>query len=203
MKNTKKTTGSILSKILSSFCKKDRDILANYGYGIYKNKKIYTSYQRGSGKWTQRIDRADSIISTLNSLGIKYITGNTAPRGGVVGNYIELNQDDKLFEIIEKFKLIQERNERIKRAIVNKKKAEEKRFLDDITSKLTPNIMKFADLMIESYKLKGYEKSQKQAECTRAIISESGIELEKCKDIFWKIKSYISDYIHSNKAIAI
>ena len=26
--------------------------------------------------------------------------------------------------------------------------------------------MQFADLMLESYKLKGYEKSQKQAECS-------------------------------------
>ena len=53
-------------------------------------KKIHTCQTYGNGRFTRNIDNTFSICSMLDTLKVKYIKGNDAPRGGTYGNYIKV-----------------------------------------------------------------------------------------------------------------
>lgn len=42
----------------------------------------------GSGRFTSNLDYTSDVKNLLTKLGIKYKSGNDAPRGGLTGNYI-------------------------------------------------------------------------------------------------------------------
>lgn len=57
--------------------------LLNYG-------KAYTVTVRGTGYRRFNDDRTFQIECILSRLGIAYVRGNDAPRGGAIGTYIEI-----------------------------------------------------------------------------------------------------------------
>ena len=62
----------------------------NNTHAIEDNNLIRPCYATGSGRWTSVQNQTGYIISILNLLGLKYVTGNDAPRGGQLGNFIKI-----------------------------------------------------------------------------------------------------------------
>lgn len=56
---------------------------------VVNGKRVYTNYITGSGKWTHF--SACNPEKYLNEWGIDFQTGNDAPRGGKMGDFIELS----------------------------------------------------------------------------------------------------------------
>ena len=54
--------------------------------------KIYTGYYRGSGRHTQRASVQSDVIALLKARGLKYSTGNDAPKGGASGEYVKCSK---------------------------------------------------------------------------------------------------------------
>ncbi len=46
----------------------------------------------GHGRYIKNVDHSSTITMYLNILGIKFETGNDAPRGGATGNWIQINK---------------------------------------------------------------------------------------------------------------
>jgi hypothetical protein len=61
---------------------------------ILKGYKEYVAYSTGSGKWSNTKERCPEIY--LRVWGIDFETGNDAPRGGKVGNFIQLSKKGML-----------------------------------------------------------------------------------------------------------
>jgi hypothetical protein len=57
-----------------------------------KSRKIYYGYYLGRGKRTQAHSAESTVIPILEAQGYKYKTGNDAPRGGVLGNYVKVSK---------------------------------------------------------------------------------------------------------------
>jgi hypothetical protein len=53
-----------------------------------KGGKIRTAYYRGTGRRTTLVDFTGQTAFYLRELGIDFVKGNDAPRGGGIGNYI-------------------------------------------------------------------------------------------------------------------
>lgn len=53
--------------------------------------RVYTCHTSGSGRFTSNLDSTDTTIAALRALGLTFKTGNDAPRGGLTGNWIELD----------------------------------------------------------------------------------------------------------------
>lgn len=58
-------------------------------YMIYLNK-IRTTKVSGSGRFTKMACYRAPICDILDLCGVKYVTGNDAPRGGKTGDFIEI-----------------------------------------------------------------------------------------------------------------
>ena len=50
-------------------------------------KPCYTS---GSGRFTKNMDYTSEVTRLLDLIGVKYITGNDAPRGSATGKWIKI-----------------------------------------------------------------------------------------------------------------
>ena len=61
---------------------------------LYKN--IFPNYIQGSGHRGRYMLNYDYVINLLERLGIKYYTGNIAPRGGQTGKFISI--DEKVYQ---------------------------------------------------------------------------------------------------------
>lgn len=57
---------------------------------MVKDSVIRPCYTSGSGRFTSNQDHSLIVSSLLNLLGIKYETGNDAPKGGATGKYIKI-----------------------------------------------------------------------------------------------------------------
>lgn len=57
----------------------------------YGEKRIRPCHTSGKGRFTSNLDSTDTTIAALNALGLTFKTGNDAPRGGLTGNWIELD----------------------------------------------------------------------------------------------------------------
>ena len=55
-------------------------------------RKIYTGYYSGTGKYTSAHYACDTVISLLEAQGYKYTTGNDAPRGGANGQFVKMSK---------------------------------------------------------------------------------------------------------------
>lgn len=55
-----------------------------------KGLLIRPCYTSGSGRFASNQDHTLAITKLLDLLGVKYETGNDAPRGGLTGNYIKI-----------------------------------------------------------------------------------------------------------------
>ena len=53
--------------------------------------RIRTCHTSGSGRFTSNLDSTDATIQALKALGLTFNCGNDAPRGGLTGNWIELD----------------------------------------------------------------------------------------------------------------
>lgn len=51
---------------------------------------IRPCYASGSGRFTSNQDHTSAVVNILNLLGIKYQSGNDAPKGGLTGNFIKI-----------------------------------------------------------------------------------------------------------------
>lgn len=57
--------------------------------GVYK-ETIRPCYASGMGRFWANLDYTAEVISLLNLIGVKFITGNDAPRGSATGNWIKV-----------------------------------------------------------------------------------------------------------------
>ena len=61
--------------------------------------RVYTCHTSGSGRFITNIDRTDDTIRILTIAGLRegidFVAGNSSPRGGKTGNYIELTSKGK------------------------------------------------------------------------------------------------------------
>lgn len=55
-------------------------------------RKIYTGYYNGSGKWATAMDASGTIVQILKAQGYKYQSGNDAPKGGITGNFLKVSK---------------------------------------------------------------------------------------------------------------
>jgi hypothetical protein len=62
-------------------------------------RKIYTDYYSGSGRFTSAHSSENTILSILKAQGYKFEKGNDAPKGGILGNFIKVSKT--AFEFIE------------------------------------------------------------------------------------------------------
>ena len=62
----------------------------NFIYSNSNNYFIRPVYSTGSGRYTRSVDLTYEIKDILNKIGVEYIDGNDAPRGGKLGNYIKI-----------------------------------------------------------------------------------------------------------------
>ena len=61
----------------------------NNSYRVWENtiRPVTTS---GSGRFTTNLDYTRDVENLLDLIGVKYISGNDAPRGGATGNFIKI-----------------------------------------------------------------------------------------------------------------
>jgi len=59
------------------------------GY-VDDNKLIRPCYAAGRGRFIHNADHTFEVCALLDRLGVKYVKGNDAPRGGLTGNYIRV-----------------------------------------------------------------------------------------------------------------
>lgn len=57
-----------------------------------KQKKIYTGYHSGSGRFTSAHSAEKIVTDILNAETLKYTIGNDAPRGGVTGDFVKVSK---------------------------------------------------------------------------------------------------------------
>lgn len=62
-----------------------------YFAAIKADRTIRPCHYTGSGKRISVVDNGPEVESLLNSLGLGYTTGNDAPRGGKIGDFIRLD----------------------------------------------------------------------------------------------------------------
>ena len=55
-------------------------------------RKIYTGYYSGSGRFTSANSAMFTVTDILERKGYKYTTGNDAPRGGASGEYVKVSK---------------------------------------------------------------------------------------------------------------
>ena len=80
---------------------------------ILKGKKYYTHEACGKGRYSYQQEKKETalILVILDTLEIKYISGNDAPKGGKLGNYIKLSRKRNI-EVIDFKKCILRKGEK-------------------------------------------------------------------------------------------
>ncbi len=58
----------------------------------FTDKKIYTGYYSGSGRFTSAHSALSTITSILDAAGYTYKIGNDAPKGGIKGEYVKVSK---------------------------------------------------------------------------------------------------------------
>ena len=58
----------------------------------FLNGKIYTGYYSGSGRYTSSQSAMSTVTAILDAQGYKYTTGNDAPKGGIMGEYVKVSK---------------------------------------------------------------------------------------------------------------
>jgi hypothetical protein len=66
-----------------------------------KQRKIYVGYYSGSGKYTSAHSAESTVTDLLKAGEYKYTTGNDAPKGGVIGDFVKVSKT--AFEFIYNF----------------------------------------------------------------------------------------------------
>ena len=51
---------------------------------------VRPDYTTGSGRFTKNMQHGPTVMALLQAIGVKFETGNDAPRGGMTGNYIKI-----------------------------------------------------------------------------------------------------------------
>ena len=54
--------------------------------------RIYTGYYSGSGRFASRASAEHTVVSILNAQRYKFTTGNDAPKGGILGDYVKMSK---------------------------------------------------------------------------------------------------------------
>ena len=69
-----------------------KDIIngTNDTFTIRKDGTIRPCYTSGTGRFTSNQDHTASTMELLNLIGLKYTSGNDAPRGGATGQWIKV-----------------------------------------------------------------------------------------------------------------
>ena len=62
----------------------------NKSYRIFREDIIRPVTTSGSGRFTTNLDYTRDVESLLDLIGVKYVSGNDAPRGGATGNFIKI-----------------------------------------------------------------------------------------------------------------
>lgn len=57
-----------------------------------KERKIYTGYYSGGGRFTTRHSAMHTITSILDAQGYKYTTGNDSERNGANGEFVKVSK---------------------------------------------------------------------------------------------------------------
>lgn len=56
------------------------------------NSRIYTGYYTGSGRFTSAASAEHTVVSILNAQRYKFTKGNSAPKGGSLGAYLQMSK---------------------------------------------------------------------------------------------------------------
>lgn len=78
---------SIAYKVLVDLIEDTNKTYRIQGINVPIIRPVYTS---GTGRFTSNQDHTLAICKLLALLGIKYVSGNDSPRGGLTGNYIRI-----------------------------------------------------------------------------------------------------------------
>lgn len=72
----------------------NRQVQNAIGHCVFheKDRKIYTDYYSGSGRFTTRHSAMRTITSILDAQGYKYTTGNDSKRNGANGEFVKVSK---------------------------------------------------------------------------------------------------------------
>ena len=62
----------------------------NKSYRVFWENTIRPVTTSGSGRFTTNLDYTRDVENLLDLIGVKYTSGNDAPRGGATGNFIKI-----------------------------------------------------------------------------------------------------------------
>lgn len=81
-------SGSVSKNVINALlhCRFDSD-----------QRKIYTGYYNGSGKWATRASSESTVTNILEAQGYKFTTGNDAPKGGITGDFVKVSKTAFIF----------------------------------------------------------------------------------------------------------
>jgi hypothetical protein len=87
----KSTTSIILSKKIAALNLTSNSIVGNMLNNLSTNQVLRPVYSQGSSwKHSSLIDKSFELKQTLDKLGIEYIVGNDAARGGKTGYFVKI-----------------------------------------------------------------------------------------------------------------
>jgi hypothetical protein len=87
----KSTTSIILSKKIAALNLTSNSIVGNMLNNLSTNQVLRPVYSQGSSwKHSSLIDKSFELKQTLDKLGIEYIFGNDAARGGKTGYFVKI-----------------------------------------------------------------------------------------------------------------
>jgi hypothetical protein len=87
----KSTTSVILSKKIAALNLPSNSIVGNMLNNLSTNQFLRPVYSQGSSwKHSSLIDKSFELKQTLDKLGIEYIVGNDAARGGKTGYFVKI-----------------------------------------------------------------------------------------------------------------
>ena len=93
----KATTITKRYNYISAFADKltnERPTILDNLEALFCNGYIRPQYVTGRGRWTRLNDIRNEIRDALNRIGISYVEGNDAPRGGRAGDWMCLKADE-------------------------------------------------------------------------------------------------------------
>ena len=101
---------TIEKRIAEKLMTKKGELMKKYSEPLWwlrlSRKRAYPCRWLKNGSHFNLEDKTKNYTDMLKALGIDYTTGNDSPRGGAVGNYIELTA--KGFRQVEEFKAYEE-----------------------------------------------------------------------------------------------
>lgn len=63
----------------------------------FAEKKVYTGYYSGSGRFTSAHSALSTVTSILDAQGYKYKVANDAPKGGIKGEHVVISNTAMTF----------------------------------------------------------------------------------------------------------